>query len=78
MTVPRSGFGIFGVYVCYFVFSFNTPILNNHMLTLEYSPAFFGAAISMAAFFFALAIPVIGRLTLKMNKRGVIFIGFLI
>lgn len=32
----------------------------------------------MAAFFFAVAIPVIGKATLKMNKRGVIFLGFLV
>ena len=78
MSVARSGFGIFGVFVCYFVFSFNTPILNNHLLKLEYSPAFFGAAISMAAFSFAVAMPVINRMILKMNRRGVIFLGFIL
>lgn len=78
MTLPRSGFGIISVFVCYFAFSYNTPILNNHLLKLDYSPSFFGAAISMAAFFFAVAIPVIGKMTVRMNKRGVIFLGFLI
>ena len=78
MSVARSGFGIFGVFVCYFVFSYNTPILNNHFLELKYSPAFFGAAISMAAFSFAIAMPLINKMTSKMNRRGVIFLGLVV
>ena len=62
--------------MCYFIFSYNIPILNSHMLKDEgYEPIFVGFLMTYTAFCYACGLPLEQLLTSKVTKRGCIFIG---
>lgn len=59
IIVPRAGFGLLVQFICYFVMSFNTPILNTHLDDVGYSPVFFGFAMTSVSFCYAVSMPIV-------------------
>ena len=75
ISVVRSLFGLIVQFLCYFVMSFNTSILNTHLDNEGYSPVFFSIAFCCVSVCYALSMPLVTTMVKKMPKRGVLFIG---
>lgn len=78
LSVVRSFYGLIIQILAYFILAFNTPILNTHLDKIGYSPKFISATITVVAICYALSIPIVQILTKIINKRGILFMGFVV
>lgn len=61
--------------MCYFILSFNTPILNTNLNSLGYKPEFISMIITVMSIAYAIGIPAVTHLTAKVNNRAILFVG---
>ena len=62
-------------FLAYFVMSFNTPLLGNHLTEKGYSPVFMGSSMITASLCYIISMVIVSSLTRKMSKKGVLCIG---
>ena len=65
-------------FIVYFVTSFNTPLISNHLTEKGYSPVFMGSSMITASTFYIISMFVVATLTKCMSKKGVLLIGLFI
>ena len=74
----RAFFGLAYVFLACYTLSFNMPLINTYLDSIGYKPYFIGICISLAAFSYALGMPIVVMMTSKIQRRGVIFIGMFV
>lgn len=75
LSEVRCTMGFLTQFIAYFVMSFNTPLISNHLVDYGYSPVFMGSSMVTASTFYVISMPVVSILTKRMSKKGVLFIG---
>ena len=78
MSVPRSFFGFLCNFTCYFIMSYNTPLLTNHLINEGFSPSFTGVAMISVSIAFLISSLKIPSFYTKISKRGIIFFGIIL
>ena len=61
--------------MAYFVMSYDTPLLTDHLDQLDYSPIFLGSPMILGSLSYIASMPVSTLLKKRMSKKGVLFIG---
>lgn len=75
ISVTRCLMGLMVQFLAYFVMSFNTPLISNHLDQSGYSPIFMGASMITASACYIASMPLTTSLKKRMSKKGVLFIG---
>jgi MFS family permease len=75
ISVMRCLMGLLVQFLAYFVMSFNTPLISNHLDQSGYSPIFMGASMITASVCYIVSMPLTSSLKKRMSKKGVLFIG---
>lgn len=77
MKIRRSLFGLITQALIYVILSFNMPILNGHLDLMGFGPNFLSVTVCLVALAYALSVEVVQGLVRSMQKRGVLFFGFI-
>ena len=64
--------------MAYFVMSFNTPLLTDHLDEFDYSPVYVGTSMIIGSLSYVASMPISTLLKKIMSKKGVLFIGLTI
>ena len=75
ISVVRCLMGLLVQFFAYFVMSFNTPLISNHLDLNGYSPIFMSASMITASIGYILSMPLVTLLRKKMSKKGILFLG---
>lgn len=75
LSVNRCIMGLCCQFLGYFMMSFNTPLISNHLDLSGYSPIFMGMSMITASIFYVLSMPFVSALNKKISKKGILFIG---
>lgn len=61
--------------ITYFIMSFNTPLLCNHLTEIGYSPVFIGWTFVFASMCYIISMLAVASLTKHISRKGVLVIG---
>lgn len=75
LSVIRCTMGFLVQFIGYFVLSFNTPLLSNHLTEAGYSPVFMGSSMISASASYIISMFVVAALTKHISKKGILLIG---